>query len=234
MSFALHRPARLLSGVLLAGLVVGRAGRRRPGRDRRRHDRLRSTTSGRAGTSTRRGLAPSDASAPDFGQLFATKLDGQIYAQPILAKGVLLAVTEKDKAYGLDPVTGAIKWTRDVGPEWAASNIGCGDLVPTIGITATPVVDPATGTAYFTAKVDDGKNGDNPHWYLHAIDVTNGTERAGFPTTIKGSADNDKDIDFNPKTAMQRPGLLLLDGVVYAGFASHCDQQPVRRLRRSA
>ncbi|HEY0237171.1 MAG TPA: choice-of-anchor D domain-containing protein [Friedmanniella sp.] len=172
------------------------------------------------------GLAPSDASAPDFGQLFATKLDGQIYAQPIVAKGVLLAVTEQDKAYGLDPVTGAIKWTRDVGPEWAASNIGCGDLVPDVGITATPVVDPATGTAYFTAKVDDGKNGDNPHWYMHAIDITNGKERAGFPTTIRGSADNDKDIDFNPKTAMQRPGLLLLDGVVYAGFASHCDKGP--------
>ncbi|GAB2581375.1 choice-of-anchor D domain-containing protein [Microlunatus antarcticus] len=172
------------------------------------------------------GLAPSDASAPDFGQLFATKLDGQIYAQPILAKGVLLAVTEQDKAYGLDPVTGAIKWTRDVGPEWAASNIGCGDLVPDIGITATPVVDQDTGTAYFTAKVDDGKNGDNPHWYMHAIDVTSGKERAGFPTTIKGSADNDDDIDFNPKTAMQRPGLLLLDGVVYAGFASHCDHGP--------
>ncbi|GAA3550124.1 hypothetical protein GCM10022197_01190 [Microlunatus spumicola] len=172
------------------------------------------------------GLSPSDASAPDFGQLFATKLDGQIYAQPVVAKGVLLAVTEKDKAYGLDPVTGAIKWTRDVGPEWKASNIGCGDLVPTIGITSTPVVDQATGTAYFTAKVDDGKDGDHPHWYMHAIDITNGKERAGFPTTIKGAADNDKDHDFNPKTAMQRPGLLLLDGVVYAGFASHCDRQP--------
>ena len=88
------------------------------------------------------------------------------------------------------------------------------------------MVDQATGTAYFTAKVDDGKNGDHPHWYMHAIDITNGKERAGFPTTIKGAADNDNEHDFNPKTAMQRPGLLLLDGVVYAGFASHCDHQP--------
>ncbi|SER35769.1 choice-of-anchor D domain-containing protein [Microlunatus flavus] len=171
-------------------------------------------------------LAPSDVSAPDFGQLFATKLDGQIYAQPVVAKGTLLAVTEKNKAYGLDPVTGKVRWSRDVGKEWAASHIGCGDLVPTIGITATPAVDAASGTAYFTAKVDDGKDADHPHWYMHAIDITNGTERPGFPTTIKGAADNDDDHDFNPKTAMQRPGLLLLDGVVYAGFASHCDHQP--------
>lgn len=171
-------------------------------------------------------LAPSDVSAPDFGQIFETKLDGQIYAQPVLVKGTLLAVTEKNKAYGLDPVTGKVRWSRDVGKEWAASNIGCGDLVPTIGITATPAVDQATGTAYFTAKVDDGKNADNPHWYMHAVDITTGAERPGFPTTIKGAADNDDDHDFNPKTAMQRPGLLLLDGVVYAGFASHCDHQP--------
>jgi len=225
LSFALHRPARLLSGVLLAGLVSSGLAAAVPTASA--DVTTVSVNNLRTGwDQNEAGLTPSDASAPDFGQLFQTKLDGQIYAQPVVAKGVLLAVTEKDKAYGLDPVTGAIKWTRDVGPEWAASNIGCGDLVPTVGITATPVVDQATGTAYFTAKVDDGKNGDNPHWYMHAIDITNGKERAGFPTTIRGAADNDKDHDFNPKTAMQRPGLLLLDGVVYAGFASHCDRQP--------
>ncbi|MGI3780843.1 MAG: choice-of-anchor D domain-containing protein [Janthinobacterium lividum] len=225
LSFALHRPARLLSGVLLAGLVS--SGFAAAGPVASADVTTVSVDNLRTGWDTAEpGLAPSDASAPDFGQLFATKLDGQIYAQPVVAKGVLLAVTEKDKAYGLDPVTGKVRWTRDVGPEWPASNIGCGDLVPTIGITATPVVDQATGTAYFTAKVNDGRNSDNPHWYMHAIDITNGKERAGFPTTIKGAADNDKDHSFNPRTAMQRPGLLLLDGVVYAGFASHCDHQP--------
>ncbi len=225
LSFALPRPARLLSGILLAGLVS--SGLAAAGPVASADVTTVSVDTLRTGWDPNEpGLAPSDASAPDFGQLFATKLDGQIYAQPIVAKGVLLAVTEKDKAYGLDPVTGKIRWTRDVGPEWPASNIGCGDLVPTVGITATPVVDQATGTAYFTAKVNNGKNGANPRWYMHAIDVTNGKERAGFPTTIKGAADNDKGHSFNPKTAMQRPGLLLLGGVVYAGFASHCDKQP--------
>jgi hypothetical protein len=171
-------------------------------------------------------LTPSDVSAPDFGQLFDTTLEGQVYAQPVLAKGTLLVVTEKNKAYGLDPVTGRIRWSRGVGRPWAASHIGCGDLVPSIGITSTPAVDAATGTAYFTSKVDDGKDPDHPHWYLHAIDITTGAERAGFPSTIGGRADNDRDLVFNAKTAMQRPGLLLLDGVVYAAFASHCDRQP--------
>jgi hypothetical protein len=224
LSFALHRSARLLTGVVLAGLVSGGLASAVPAVADVTTVSVNSLRTG--WDADEAGLTPSDASAPDFGQIFATKLDGQIYAQPVVAKGVLLAVTEQDKAYGLDPVTGSIKWTRDVGPEWAASNIGCGDLAPDVGITATPVVDPATGTAYFTAKVDDGKNGDNPHWYMHAIDITSGKERGGFPTTIHGAADNDPDHDFNPKTAMQRPGLLLLDGVVYAGFASHCDKQP--------
>ena len=88
--------------------------------------------------------------------------------------------------------------------------------------------DTATGTAYFTAKVDDGPDEQHPHWYLHAVDIRTGAERAGFPTTIQGSASNDPNPDdaFNPFTAMQRPGLLLLGGVVYLGFASHCDIGP--------
>ena len=171
-------------------------------------------------------LSPSDVGAPDFGQLFATQLEGQVYAQPVLAKNTLLVVTEADKAYGLDPVTGAVRWTRDVGPAWSVDALGCGDLVPTVGITATPAVDPTTGTAYFTAKVDDAKNPDHPRWEMHAIDIVTGAERAGFPTTISGSPDNDPTNVFAPRTAMQRPGLLLLDGVVYSGFASHCDRQP--------
>lgn len=169
------------------------------------------------------GLGPSDVAAADFGQLFATQLDGQIYAQPVIARSTLLAVTENNKAYGLDPKSGAIRWTRDVGRPWPASAIGCGDLVPNIGITATPVVDPATGTAYFTSKVDDGPTVDQPNWYMHGVDITTGKERAGFPTRIAGSPTNNPGNTFNAKTAMQRPGLLLLDGVVYASFASHCD-----------
>lgn len=172
------------------------------------------------------GLSPANASSPYFGKLFSTQLNGQIYAQPIVAQGVLLVVTENNWIYGLDPLSGAIRWKRNVGPAWPASTIGCTDLVPNIGVTSTPVVDPVTGTAYFTAKVNDGATADAPNWYLHAIDISTGTERAGFPRVLSGTPTNSPDDPFNPKTAMQRPGLLLLDGVVYAAFASHCDYGP--------
>ncbi|WP_433047478.1 choice-of-anchor D domain-containing protein [Dactylosporangium sp. CS-033363] len=171
-------------------------------------------------------LGPSAVSAADFGQLFGTDLNGQIYAQPIVAAGTLIAATENNWIYGLNPQTGAIVWSRSVGPAWPASAIGCGDLVPNIGITSTPVYDPATSSVFFTAKVNDGADANHPHFYMHKIDPATGTERSGWPVTIQGSPSNDPSTTFNAKTAAQRPGLLLLDGVVYAGFASHCDYGP--------
>ncbi|MFC1411854.1 choice-of-anchor D domain-containing protein [Streptacidiphilus sp. N1-12] len=174
------------------------------------------------------GLSPASVQASDFGRLFATQLDGQIYAQPLSVGGVLIVATENDKVYGLDAATGAIRWTRDVGPSWPASAIGCGDLVPNIGVTSTPVYDPATDAVYFTSKVDDGPDQLHPHYYLHAVDPADGAERAGFPVTITGSPEADPSLPFDAAHQLQRPGLLLLDGVVYLGFGAHCDFGPYR------
>jgi hypothetical protein len=152
-----------------------------------------------------------------------------VYAQPIVYHGVLVIATENNNVYGFDATTGEVVWPeKSLGPAWPASAIGCGDLTPNIGVTSTPVVDPATGIVYLTCKVNDGPDTHHPHWYMHALDVATGVERPGWPVVIQGSAGNDPVAVFNPFTAMQRPGLLLLDGVVYAGFASHCDVMPYR------
>jgi outer membrane protein assembly factor BamB len=169
------------------------------------------------------GLAPDQVSSTDFGRLFATPVDGQVYAQPVVVNGTVVVATENNKVYGVDSGTGAVNWSQSVGAPWPASAIGCGDLAPDIGVTATPVVDPATGTVYLTAKVNDGPDVKHPHWYVHALDAATGTERPGWPVQVQGSPVNDAGRTFDPFTASQRPGLLLLDGSVYAGFASHCD-----------
>ncbi|MCW2871817.1 MAG: bamB 2 [Streptomyces oryziradicis] len=166
--------------------------------------------------------------ASDFGQLFSTQLDGQIYAQPLVVGGTVIVTTETDMVYGLDPVSGAVKWTRNLGPTWPASAINCGDLAPDVGSTATPVYDAATDAVYFTTKVNDGVDVKHPHWYMHAVDPATGVERTGWPVTIAGAPSNDPTMAFDPYREMQRPGLLLMNGVVYAAFGAHCDFGPYR------
>src|SRR5262249_60062231 len=61
----------------------------------------------------------------------------------------------------------------------------------------------------------------------HAVDVITGEERPNFPVPIQGTAQNSPQT-FTPADELQRPGLLLLDGVVYAGFGGHCDIAPWR------
>ncbi|WP_433919325.1 choice-of-anchor D domain-containing protein [Streptomyces canus] len=175
------------------------------------------------------GLSPAVVQSSAFGRLFATKLDGQIYAQPLVLGDQVIAVTESNTLYGLDRTTGAIEWSKNYGPAWPASAIGCGDLVPNVGATATPVYDSATGSLYFTTKIDDGTSTHrHPKWLMHAVDPASGAERAGWPVTIAGSPVNDPGNAFDAFYEQQRPGLLLMDGVVYAGFGGHCDAWPYR------
>ncbi|MEY2421523.1 MAG: hypothetical protein QOI95_1590 [Acidimicrobiaceae bacterium] len=172
------------------------------------------------------GLSPSAVSAGDFGKLFTADVTGQVYAQPLVSNGVLLVATESNDIYGLDPETGAQKWTRHLHTPWNPADLNCADLTPNVGITGTPVVDPATGTEYLLSKTYvSGTTGD-ASWYAHAIDVTTGAERPGFPLLIRGTASNDSTRVFKATNQMQRPGLLLMNGVVYAAFGGHCDQDP--------
>lgn len=52
----------------------------------------------------------------------------------------------------LDAVTGTLINQRQVQPPFLQSDIGCTDIPDYIGIVGTPVIDPATETAYFFAK----------------------------------------------------------------------------------
>jgi Abnormal spindle-like microcephaly-assoc'd, ASPM-SPD-2-Hydin/PQQ-like domain len=169
------------------------------------------------------GLSPSSVSASDFGQLFSTQLNGQVYAEQLVVKSTLIAVTENNYIYGLNPATGAIIWSRNVGAAWPSSVLGCGDLTPNLGITSTPVYDSATGSVFFVAKVNDGPDLQHPNWYMHSIDPVTGAERSGWPVKIQGHPSNDPTRTFDAETAGQRAGLLDLDGVIYVAFASHCD-----------
>lgn len=168
-------------------------------------------------------LTPSVITSGSFGQIFATHLEGAIMGQPVVVNGMLVVGTEDDRIYGMNPATGAVVWSRIVGtPIQEARQQGCNDI-PIAGITASPVVDPATGAVYFMAKSYTDSSSSQIAFQLHKIDPATGAEYQGFPSTLGGVADNDASVTFDGTNATQRTGLLLNQGVVYAGFASVCD-----------
>src|SRR4029077_2552488 len=125
-------------------------------------------------------------SGGSFGQLWSTPVDGQVYAQPLLAGGSLVGVTENDKVYALDPASGALRWPglALLGTPWKGTDIGCSDITPNVGITSTPVVDTSTNTIYLTHKSYASGSSGAARWYMDAVDLTKGTEKAGFPVEL--------------------------------------------------
>jgi hypothetical protein len=185
-------------------------------------------------------LTPGLVSGSSFGQLFKTDLEtgDQVDAQPLVAANTLLVVTEQNNVYGLDPVTGAERWARQVGAPVltadatrdpaAPGEAGCDVPRHYTGITGTPVVD-ADGTAYFLAKRYVSGTTGAIAYQAHAVDMATGAERSGYPITLPDGMQADNQTGafapaFHAQWQLQRPGLLLLDGVVYAAFAGHCDR----------
>src|SRR5438105_2854920 len=101
-----------------------------------------------------------------FGKLWTHTVDGQVYAQPLLAPAVdlgaaglhnlVFAATEHNSVYAFDADTGGDPvWRVSLGPSVpnSAKGVPCNDIQgPEYGITSTPVIDPATGTLYVVAK----------------------------------------------------------------------------------
>jgi hypothetical protein len=107
--------------------------------------------------------------------------------------------------------------------------VGNQDICPEVGILGTPVIDLTTNTLYVVSKsmVTSG-----PTFYqrLHALDITTGDEKLSGPVPINyntltypGTAEGGSTTHFDPRVENQRPGLALVNGVVYVAWASHED-----------
>lgn len=190
-------------------------------------------------------LKPSNVNAKTFGKLFIASVDGKVDAQPLYMSNVtipgqgmhnvLFVATEHDSVYALDANTGRTLWHVSLlkSAETPSDNRNCGQVTPEIGITATPVIDPkigSHGTIYVVAMTKDASN--NYFQRLHALDITTGAEEFRGPSDIQGIFPGTGDhsiggsVVFDPKQYEERAGLLLLNGIVYTSWASHCDIRP--------
>lgn len=190
-------------------------------------------------------LTPQNVSPRTFGKLFVIHVDGKVDAEPLYVQGmqmpgrgarnVLFAATEHDSVYAFDADTGEAFWhVRLLKPgETPSDPRGCGQVIPEIGITSTPVIDlhrGPHGTIYVVAMSKDLQG----HYFqrLHALDLRSGVEEFSGPVDIhatfpgNGAASSGGTEIFDPKQYEERAALLLLNGVVYTSWASHCDFNP--------
>jgi hypothetical protein len=115
----------------------------------------------------------------------------------------------------------------------SSKDVGSLNIAPEIGITSTPVIDPSTNTLYVVAMTKEvGRRSVSYVERLHALDLATGQEKFGGPATIApmtrgtGAGSRRGRIGFNALRQVQRAGLLLVNGTVYAGFASFDDIPP--------
>jgi hypothetical protein len=189
-------------------------------------------------------LTPQNVNVNSFGKLEELAVDGRVDAQPLYVSGlsvggqahnVLIVVTEHGSAYAFDPDAGTQLWkVSALGTnETTSDDHGCGQITPEIGITDTPVIDRAygpDGAVFFVAMSKDA-NG-NYHQRLHALDLATGAELQGSPTEIQatfpgnGYGSSNGNQVFDPGQYAERVGLLLMNGQIYLGWTSHCDDDP--------
>jgi fibronectin type 3 domain-containing protein len=202
-------------------------------------------------------LTTSIVKTATFGKLFSCPVDGAIYAQPLWVSNltiagakhnVIIVATQHNSVYAFDADTSpcvtlwqakltdpllhggsSSETTVPSGPTGNLVGAGYGDITPEVGVTGTPVIDPATNTLYVVSKsvITSG-----PTFFqrLHALDLTAGTEKFGGPVSITsaitfpGNFSGGTTVAFDPRTENQRPGLALVNGVVYISWAAHEDQ----------
>ena len=200
---------------------------------------------GRTGQTLNEGiLTPANVNTNHFGKLRVLSSDGKVDAQPLYAAGVtipgkglhnlLFVATEHDSVYAFDADGTNVFWQVSMlgNGEVPSDSRNCDQVVPEIGITATPVIDRewgTNGTIFVVAMSTDGAG----HYFhrLHALDLATGADRLP-PTTVSatypGTGDNSSNgvVVFDPAQYKERAGLLLLNGVVYTAWSSHCDITP--------
>ncbi len=193
-------------------------------------------------------LTTSNVNVQQFGAVFTLTVDDQVYAQPLVVghvsvgggdRNVVYIATVNNTLYAYDGDNGTLYWQSSFTapgmrpPRNTDMTGACGgtytNFSGNIGIVGTPVIDATRGTMYFVARSTTGSTFVQ---YLHAVNIVDGSEVAGSPTAITATYTGNGDgsvngvIAFDAQRQNQRQGLILLNGVVYVTFSSHCDWGP--------
>ncbi|HEV8495202.1 MAG TPA: hypothetical protein VGR76_23175 [Candidatus Angelobacter sp.] len=172
-------------------------------------------------------LNSANVNASSFGKVFSYPVDGQIYAQPLIVPSVsdiaggthnvVFVATEHNSVYAFDAdgLSPNALWRKNLGP--SVSSHAVEGVSPEKGITGTPVIDGATDTLYVVSETLPGV------FKLHALDLHDGSEKFGGPAQVTATVAGTGFGSVNgiitlESTCLQRPGLALVNGVVFIAF----------------
>ncbi len=186
----------------------------------------------RDGTNTQEyALTPATVNTSSFGKRFSCALDAPAYAQPLwvanvmiqgAAHNIIIAATMHDTVYAFDADASPCQtyWSTSAitsGETWVTqADLPCGNYV-TVGIVGTPVIDLTTDTVYVVAETKTTSGTTTIHSRIHALSLIDGSEKFGGPVDITATSGT---ITFSPIVQNQRPGLALVNGVIYVGYAA--------------
>jgi uncharacterized repeat protein (TIGR03806 family) len=192
----------------------------------------------------------------NFGLLFSYPVDGFVYAQPLYVSGLVIpgqgthnavfVATEYNSIYAFDAdsnagTNGGLLWHTNLGNAASTTNGEFGERYgtltktfgPTVGITGTPVINLASGTLYVVVRTrSSGPTFTNYFSYVHALNITNGTEQPYSPVVVTNSVpgtgvdSSNGVVAFNALQQNERPGLTLAGGMLYVAYGSFADTDP--------
>ena len=136
-------------------------------------------------------------------------LSGQIYGEPLVYAGDVFVATENDTVYALTSSRGSVVWSRHLARAVPSSDLPCGNISPTVGITGTPVIDPSRDEIFVVA--DELVRG-YPEHFLVGLGTKTGAIELRERVDPSGSV---------PQALLQRTGLNLDGGRVVFGMGGN-------------
>ena len=153
---------------------------------------------------------------------FQATVSGHIYAQPLYWKpkdatqGLVIVATESNIVYALDDTTGAIVWQKQLAAAEPLNQLPCGNIDP-MGITGTPVIDPAAGVLYLDAMT---KTANGARHMVYALSLTDGSIVPNWPLDMQAALAT-KGVTFDSSIQGERSALLLFKNSLYVNYGGH-------------
>jgi hypothetical protein len=156
-------------------------------------------------TPDRHGDDGAPATHGHLAPLWGVRLDGSMFAQPLVANGLVIEATEHDTVYAFDAASGCMAWRTSLGTPLDVTkyHLQCNNIKPELGITSTPAIDTTTGTVYVVAYFDPGR------YEMDALDLDTGALRWRHPLVLPAS---------DALQQLSRPAVALAGGRAYASF----------------